>query len=130
MAQKILPNQFNLQGTGITIGYSTSSIAGKPQLSLKKGRKTLTFSGKEIGSLETPIGTLITVTIAQTPDKDLTTFSFVLPQIDLPTASSKTAFRTIGITTVNKTSIAGPPKGVQQTYKVIALKGTAQQVQF
>ena len=30
MAQKITPNQFDLQGQGISINYSTSGIAGKP----------------------------------------------------------------------------------------------------
>ena len=44
--------------------------------------------------------------------------------------SKKQAFRTIGITTVAKTTIAGPPPGVQQTYKTVALRGSAQQVTF
>jgi hypothetical protein len=135
MAQKAVPtritaNQFVLQGTGISIGFSTSSITGKPQLSFKKGRQTLNFTGDQIGQLKTPIGTLITVTIANIPDLSSTTFSFLLPDILLPTAASKQKFRTIGITTVHKTSIAGPVKGVQETYKTTALNGTAQHVVF
>jgi hypothetical protein len=130
MAQTAAPNQFDLRGTGITISYSTSSFAGPPQLSLKKGRQTLNFTGNQIGELSTPIGTLITVTIASTPDLGSTTFSFLLPGIKLPKATSKQAFRTIGITTVHKTSIAGPVTGVQQTYKVTALRGSARLVVF
>jgi hypothetical protein len=130
MAQKIVPNQFDLQGQGISISYSTSSISGKPLLSFKKGRQTLNFSGDQIGALDTQIGSLITVTIATKVDREFTTFSFLLPAIQLPGAGSKQAFRTLGITTVHKTSIAGPVKGAQQTYKTIALRGSARRVDF
>jgi hypothetical protein len=70
------------------------------------------------------------VTIAKTVDRGFTTFSFLLPTIELSTASAKQLFRTIGITTVHKTTIAGPVKGPQQAYKVVLLRGTAQQVAF
>jgi hypothetical protein len=130
MAPNNAPNQFDLQGTGITIGYSTSSIAGRPQLTLKKGRQTHSFSGDEIDTVDTRIGTLITVTIAQVPDKEITTFSFLLPAINLATTSSKQAFSTFGITTIHKTSITGSVKGPRQTYKTVALRGSAQQVAF
>lgn len=130
MVQKVIPNQYDLRGQGISISYSTSSIAGQPQLSFKKSRQSLTFSGDEIGVLDTPIGTLITVTIAQTVDRGFTSFSFLLPTIELSTAPAKQSFRTIGITTVHKTTIAGPVKGPQQSYKVVQLRGTAKRVAF
>ncbi len=130
MAQQIIPNQYELQGLGVRIGYSTTSIAGKAQLSFKSGRKTLNFTGDEIGTLDTAIGALVTVTIATTPDRGFTSFSFLLPRIDLPKESAKQSFRSIGITTVHKTTIAGPPKGVQQVYKSVQLRGTAAKVQF
>jgi hypothetical protein len=130
MAQAIVPNQFALQAQGIRVNYSTSSITGTARLSFKKGRKTLNFAGRDIRAVDTLIGSLVTVTIANVPDKSVTTFSLLLPAINLAKASSKQSFRTIGITTTNKTSIAGPVKGVQQTYKSVELRGTAQQVQF
>ena len=130
MAEKIVPNSYDLQGTGVSINYSTSSIAGKPQLTYKKGRQTLSFSGDEIGVLDTQLGKLITVTIAKTVDRGFTSFSFLLPTIDLAATSSKGSFRTIGITTVHKTTIAGPVKGAQQTYKSIELSGVARSVAF
>jgi hypothetical protein len=130
MAQTISPNLYDLQGQGITVNYSTSSIAGKPQLTYKKGRQTLNFSGDEIGVLDTPVGTLVTVTIAVIADLGSTTFSVLLPRISLASGGAKQTFTTIGITTTNKTSIAGPVKGAQQTYKVVALRGTARQVEF
>jgi hypothetical protein len=128
MAQNITPNQYELSGQGIRIVYSTSGIAGTPQLSFTKGRKTLTFSGKEIGVVDTNIGSLVTVTIAMTPDKSFTTFTLLLPAIQLAKETGKQAFRTLGIITVHKTSLGGPVKGVQQTYKSVQLKGTAQRV--
>jgi hypothetical protein len=130
MAQGIRPNQFELQGQGVRVAYSSSSLTGTPQLSFTKGRKTLTFTGDAIGVLNTPIGDLITVTIAVKPDRSSTTFSFLLPAIELSKASARQSFRTIGITTTHKTTIAGPVKGVQQLYKSIPLRGTARQVQF
>src|SRR3954451_24014544 len=130
MAQSITPNQYDLTGPGVRIGYSTSSIAGIPQLSFTKGRKALTFTGKEIGVVETSIGALVTVTIAMTADKSFTTFSVLLPAIQLAKETGKQAFGSLGIITIHKTSLAGPVKGVQQTYKSNQLKGTAQRVAF
>jgi hypothetical protein len=126
----ITPNQFELRAGGIQIVYSTSSIAGNAQLSFTKGRKTLNFTGKEIRVMDVNIGSLVTVTLAMVPDESFTTFSFLLPAINLAKQSARQSFRTIGITTVHKTTLAGPPKGVQQVYKPVELRGTARQVQF
>ena len=100
MASKTAPNLFELSGDGIAVTYSTTSIDGQARFSFRKGRQTLNFSGNQIASVGTSIGT------------------------------RKQAFRTIGITTVAKTTIAGPPVGVQQTYKTVALRGSARQVEF
>ena len=129
MAQKIMPNQYDLLGQGVSISYSTSSFAGKPTLNFRKGRQTLNFTGDQIRTLDTIIGTLITVTIAMTPDRGSTSFTFLLPAIELATAPAKQSFHTIGITTVHKTTIGGPVKGAQQVYKTVPLRGTARQVQ-
>jgi hypothetical protein len=129
-AIKTLPNQYDLRGTGFTINYSVTSITVQPQLSFKKGRQTLNFTGDEIGVFDTTIGSLVTVTIAKTVDVGFTTFSFLLPAIQLTSPSARQAFQTIGITTVHKTTIAGPPKGVQQSYKFVQLRGTARALTF
>jgi len=130
MATKIVPNQFDLKGQGVSISYSTSSLTGKPQLSFKKGRQTLSFTGDEITVVDTMIGGLVTVVIAKTVDREFTSFSFLLPAIQLSDPSAKQLFRTLGITTVHVTSIAGPVQGVQQSYKSVQLRGTARQVVF
>jgi hypothetical protein len=129
MAAKTTPNLYDLHGDGITVSYSTSSIAGKPQFSYKKGQQSLNFSGDEITTLQTGIGMLVSVVIAKTVDRGFTTFSVLLPVIQLADGQ-KLSFHTIGITTVTTTTIAGPVQGAQQTYHVSALTGTAQHVQF
>src|SRR5262245_35784089 len=129
MAPTQAPNLFELKGTGIAVTYSTTSIDGTPRFTFKKGKQTLNFAGSQITRVDTSIGALVTVVIAAVPDKSTTTFSVLLPAIQ-STGSKRLAFRTIGITTVTKTSIIGPPSGVQQTYKVTPLSGSARLVAF
>ncbi len=129
MAKQLVPNLFQLSGEGITATYSTTSIDGQPRFTYKKGRQTLNFAGSDIETANIGIGTLVSVVVARIPDKSSTTFSILLPSIQL-TDTRKQAFRTIGITTVTATTIAGPPAGVQQTYKTVALRGSAKQVDF
>jgi hypothetical protein len=128
MATTTEPNFFRLSGGGVDVTYSTTSIDGTPRFTFEKGRLTLNFSGNEITRTSIGIGTLVSVVIANVPDKGVTTFSVLLPAIRL--ARKRQAFRTIGITTVSKTTIVGPPPGVQQTYKIVALRGSAQHVAF
>jgi hypothetical protein len=125
----LTPNSFQLTGDDIRVNYSTTSIDGKPRFTFKKGQKTLDFVGNQISSSTVNIGTLVSVVIAAVPDRSTTTFSILLPAIRLP-ESGRQAFRTIGITTVTKTTIAGPPVGAHQTYKSIVLRGLARLVAF
>jgi hypothetical protein len=129
MAPTTAPNLFQLSNESLAVTYSTTSIDGKPRFTFKKGRQSLDFAGNEIASVETSIGTFVSVVIANVPDKSITTFTILLPVIRLKD-SKKQAFRTIGITTVAKTTLTGPPPGVEQTYKTVALRGSAQRVAF
>jgi hypothetical protein len=128
MPPQTTPNHYELSGEGLSVTYSTTSIDGKPRFTFKKGQKTLSFAGKQIASIEAGIGTLVSVVIANVPDKGTRTFSVLLPAIRL--ATRKQAFRAIGIITVAKTTIGGPPPGVQQTYTTVVLRGSASQVNF
>jgi hypothetical protein len=64
----IVANLYELSGKNIHITYSTSGIDGKPHFSYQDLQQTLSFSGDEIRSAETEIGTLISVTIHMTVD--------------------------------------------------------------
>jgi len=129
MAKKTAPNVYDLSGEGIAVTYSTTAIDGKPRLTVKKGRKTLSFSGAQIKTLDAGIGTLVSVVLENAADKGSTSLSVLLPAIQLAD-SKKQSFRTIGITTVARTTIVGPGAGAQQTYKTIALRGSAQHADF
>ena len=124
------PNLYELTGDSVSVTYSTTSFGGQPQFTYKKGRQTLTFTGGDIKSEETDIGTLVTVNIGAIPDKSTTYYSVLVPHIILGDVGKKQSFRALGITTVRATTIAGPPKGAQETYKAEALRGSARQVQF
>lgn len=131
MASITEPNLYELQGYRIKVTYSTTSIAGKPLLTFQQGRKTLNFSGSDIQTEQTPIGTLVTVTIDTVPDLKTVMLSMLLPGVNLQ-QSTKANIKAIGIFTTTKTSIGGPKlvKGALQTYKVVALSGTARTVAF
>ena len=113
----------------MTVTYSTTSIDGKPRFTYAKGRQTLNLAGSAIKSEGISVGTLVSVVIATVPDRGTTTFSLLLPAIRLGD-SRRASFRTIGITTLAKTTIAGPPQGAQQSYKAMDLRGTAKLVDF
>jgi len=125
----LTPNSFQLAGDDVRVNYTTTSIDGKPRFTFQKGRKTLEFAGNEISSSTVNIGTLVSVVIAAVPDESSTTFSILLPAMRLPESRRQT-IRTFGLTTVTKTSLVGPPVGVQQTYKMVELRGYARLLDF
>ena len=126
------PNLYELQGDKVRITYSTSSISGQPQFNFSQGRKALHFSGPDIQTGKTLIGTLVTVKIDETPDLKRVMFSLLLPDVNLQPSGKKANIKTIGIVTTIKMSIGGPAltRGALQSYKVTNLAGTAKIVPF
>ena len=61
------PNQFDVQGDGVTISYSTSSIRGVPLFNYQDNERTFNRSGDEIRTEETAIATLVTIDLEQIP---------------------------------------------------------------
>jgi hypothetical protein len=124
------PNLYQLQGQGVKITYSTTSFDGKPRLDYQDKQQKLKFVGDQIRTTSLEIGTLITVTTRMTVDTGSTSFSVLIPAVNLGQNQS-TQVVTNGITTVNRFSI-NPAllQGQTQTYTVIRLQGTAQSVQF
>jgi hypothetical protein len=116
------PESPNLYELGDSYGdtqitYSTSSLAGPPQLSYSGPKGEHSFSGEEIATLASALGTEVTVTLE------------VLPDVAIAFGEEH-AFPTIGVFTTTATTIAGPPPGPAQTYEVIALAGVAKLVAF
>jgi len=127
------PNQFVLNGVGHTykdvhIVYSTTSITGKPIFNYEDSKGTYSFTGDEIRTQKTEIGTMVTVTLESVPDLHVITLTLLMPAINLD--GSARDFKTIAIRTTSKTTIAGESlvKGAVQSYEMIDLKGTANSV--
>ena len=129
LSPSVQPNFYHVQGDGIFVSYSTTSIAGKPQLSYQDFRISKTFTGNEIRVVETEIGKLVTVTTFPTVDAGSTSFTLVVPRVNL-TLFETVEISTIGITTVHRFLIVGPRHGQQDFYTSHPLTGTASFFEF
>ena len=124
------PNLYQLHGHHLHITYSTSSIDGKPRLLYHDPFQTLQFSGDQIRTLDSEIGTLVTVTTRLTPDFGSTSFTLMVPQVNLE-QSSESHVNTFGVTTFHRSSIAPQlDLGQKEQYTVAELSGTASLVAF
>lgn len=123
------PNLFSLSGGGLTVSLALSGFDGKPHFSYQDSHQSLNFSGDDITIEETALATLVTVTLVRTPDFGDTTFTLLVPRVNLLGATSH-VIHTVGITTMHRTTIAGLGHGQLTTYHVTRLSGSAAQVQF
>jgi hypothetical protein len=123
------PNFYEVQGDGIYITYATTGVAGDPQFSYQDTNLSKSFSGKDIRVDGTEVGSLVTVTIALTVDQGSTTFSLLVPRINLRLFETA-QISTIGITTIHRFSIIGPPHGQDDYYAAHVLSGSASFVEF
>jgi hypothetical protein len=124
------PTQYMLHGHGVRVTFSTTSIDGTPRFDYHDSHRTRSFVGDEIRAEQTEIGTLVSVTIDLTVDSGSTTFSLLVPTVNLGNAVS-TPISTIGITTHHKFSLI-PSLNLGQTemYTVTQLTGTAEALDF
>src|SRR6266699_1727678 len=96
----IKPNRFLLHDGKTKVDYETSSFIGQPILNLTQGTgPTRHFSGSQIRTVNTEIGTLVSVTILLTVDTGSTSFSILIPAITLTSISDHRAFSTEAIIT-------------------------------
>jgi hypothetical protein len=116
-------NLFELHGPDTQITFSTTSFDGSPQFSYSGPKGKHRFSGDEINTQSTALGTEVTVTLESIPDLRTITLTVVLPHVEQKPGEEH-RFKTIGIFTTNHTTIIGPAP-VAQTYEVIALRGVA-----
>jgi hypothetical protein len=119
------PNKYVLTGKGLTITYLVSWLLGLPELTYADGQQTLSFRGDEIRVVDTEIGKLVSVTIQKTVDAGSTSFSVLLPVINLANGATKQSFDTVGVRTVHKTALVQPATGVREIYRIFPLEGEA-----
>jgi hypothetical protein len=123
------PNLFSLSGGGLTVSLALSGFDGKPHFSYQDSHQSLSFTGDEITIEQTALGTLATVILVRTVDLGDTTFTLLVPSVNLLGATSH-VIHTAGITAIHRTTIAGLGHGQLTTYHVTRLNGSAAQVQF
>ena len=127
--QPLQANRFVLRGEGLEITYDETTFAGPPQLTYQvvQGVHSRTFSGNELSSKESDIGTLVTVTLEAIPDDKRTLFTLLIPTINV-TETNEVPFETLAIYTTVRDSIIGPKgvRGAVESYQCVQLEGTAQ----
>lgn len=132
MTKVTSPNQYHLYGPGISVAYYPDGfgpiVAGRGPLHVvyQDAFRSLSFHGDEARIVQVPdLGTLVSVTIVRTVDTGFTSFSLLIPDIDLPTEQGSIFINTEGITTVHRIFVAliGHPQS--ETYTVTSLNGTA-----
>jgi len=124
----IQPNRYILQSIdGKTkVDYETSSSIGQPTLNLTQGPGPIRhFTGSQIRTFNTEIGTLVTVTTQVTIDTGSTSFSVLIPAISLASVSDHKTFTTEAIVTSHSGPISVPLAGVHETYQFIPMRGEA-----
>ena len=124
------PNLFELHGDCLAVTYSTGSVQGTSLLTYQDAHRSLRFAGDDIRSVETEIGELVSVTLATTPDLGSTTFTLLLPAVNLAT-SDTAPVDADGVTTIHRSSIAPSLlHGQTEISQVSRLTGPARAVEF
>jgi hypothetical protein len=125
------PNRCELGGHGITVGYTTTGIDGKPHFQYHHGTVSKAYVGAdEIQTVETPLGTVVSVPIFVTVDSGSTSFSVLIPRVNM-SPGEHVAIRTEAITTTHRFSLVPAlDHGQLDGYTVTALHGTADIVDF
>jgi hypothetical protein len=130
MTDSIKPNLYQLQSRQLHVSYSTSGFDGKPHFTYQDTHQTKSFSGDEISVAETALGREVTVYLVRTVDTGATSFTLLIPNVNLD-ASKRATINTYAITTIHKRSPI-PAFNIGQTdiYSTAALRGTASFVVF
>ena len=127
----VQPNLYELSSGNIHVTYSTSGISGQPHLTYTSPFISHSFTGSQLTTTASPIGTLVTVTIQMTVDSGSTTFTLLVPRVNLSGPADHVHIDTEGVTTHHRFSvIPAAMHGQLDTYSVQALTGTASHVEF
>jgi hypothetical protein len=126
------PNQYHVHGGGISVAYYPDGFGpilegrGPLHLVYQDAFRSLAFYGDEVRTVGvSDLGTVVSVTIVQTVDTGYTSFSLLVPDVDLPTDQSSVFIQTEGITTVHRIFVAAIGHPQSETYTVTSLNGTA-----
>ncbi|HEX6405183.1 MAG TPA: hypothetical protein VF003_18820 [Pseudonocardiaceae bacterium] len=124
------PDLYSLHGDQLRITYSTTSFDGKPRFDYQDATQIHSFEGDQIRTVTTEIGMLVTVTLCRSIDRGSTTFTLLVPTVNLG-SSQQAPIDTMGITTIRRFSpVPAFNQGQTELYRVTPLIGTASFVNF
>ncbi len=89
-------NKFVLKHHHVEVDYTLGITPGLPALVYKDGSDVRTFKASEISTVETGLGSLVSVALTQTIDAGGERFGFFLPDLDVPTGQTE-KFTTAGV---------------------------------
>jgi hypothetical protein len=126
-----IPNIYQLHSAQITVNYSTGDLGSIKALEYQDAIQNLTFKGDEIRTVKTELGTLVTITIRKTIDSGSTSFTLLVPTVNLPGPNVPVNITTEGITTLHRFSVVPRfNQGQTELYSVTQLTGIAEAVPF
>jgi hypothetical protein len=123
-------NQYELSDEEVQVTSSSSGIDGRPHFTFDDGSESRSFSGDEIRSSPSELGTTLTLTLEAVPDGYTRTLTVIIPDANLAEESAECT--AVAIDSTIRTSIGGPDlvKGAVQSYLARTLRGTASFVEF
>ena len=129
--QQVQPNHFELTGMGasgqqVQVVYDVAAFDGLHHLNYQDERGSKTFIGEQIEVHLSPLGRLLTVGVFQSLDAGETTFTLLLPTINLR-GMSQQPYQTLGIYAASHGIL--PEQLPDLTYSVVQLQGTASLVE-
>jgi hypothetical protein len=124
-SEPLVPNQYELLGSGVSINFSTTSITGDPLFHYQDACREVNARGDEIRQEETEVGTLVTVTLEPDADAGSLLFTVLIPRATLAEIGGELRIVTEGIMTRSRFA-RGPAADAQlQQYRVVTLRGEA-----
>ena len=124
-------DRFEASGAGATVSYDL----GTGELRYRGPTRPPLRDHVEVTEtsppLDTPVGRLVTATLAQVEDGDTSTVSVLLPRVNLSqvdgAGAADAAFEAVAVFTATRSSIGGPKlvEGPIQSYASVAMAGTA-----
>ena len=118
-------NIYNLSSGHMHVTYSTGAFGSKQGLMYQDAHQIRQFNGDQLRKVATDAGDVISVTLQLTVDFGSTTFSLLVPRVNVDLNQSVN-INTLGITALHRFSlIPALNHGQLDTYSVTDLKGIA-----
>jgi hypothetical protein len=128
--EEVTPNQYHLQGDGIGVSYYPGGAGpivegrGRLRFAYRDSSHAKSFYGDEVRTVETDLGTVVSVTIFQSIDTGSTSASLLIPNVVLPSPLPVT-INTELITTQHLLFVLALGHPQRDVYSVTAMSGVA-----